>query len=143
MAIHEPQSPHDVLWSFSQTGSTAIIGLQGELDLHVIETVGGSIRDAVAGTAVTVIVIDLAKVTFIDSSVLGLLVKLQGETGSRGQHLLLANVPPMVSRVLSVSGLEDRFEYVSKMGPKLCPICDRDLIAGSKYGCPSCGARLE
>ena len=133
----------DVPWTYSQTGSTAIIGLRGELDLHVVNLVGESVKDAVAGTPVTVIVLDLAGVTFIDSSALGLLVKLNMEAEARGNHLLLGNVPAVVSRILNVSGLEDRFEYVSKMGPKLCPICDHDLAAGAKYGCPSCGARLE
>jgi len=142
VAIHERQLPDDVVWTYSQTGSTAIIHPRGELDMYVVECVGASIREA-AASAPLVVVIDLSGVTFMDSSALGLLVRLSQETEARGQRMLLARVPSIVARLFEVAGVSNRFEYVPKTGPRLCPICDGDLAAGAKYGCPHCGARLE
>jgi anti-sigma B factor antagonist len=53
--------------------------------------------------------VDLGGVTFIDSSGLGALVRLQRTVTANGRALRLTNVPQPVTRILELTGLTDLF----------------------------------
>ena len=91
----------------SRIGETAVVRLSGELDLHSAPAV----RDALTGTiaeAPARLVVDLADVTFVDSTTLGVFV----EAGKRldGAPMVLAAPGPEVRRALEVSGLDRHFD---------------------------------
>ncbi|MDH2412684.1 STAS domain-containing protein [Nocardioides sp. CER19] len=92
------------------TGAAAPrLAVSGDLDISGVEEFlshAGRLLDA--GT--TAIEIDLAGVTFIDSSGLGALVRLQKSATAGGQQLRLANVPRPVTRILDLTGLTELFE---------------------------------
>lgn len=50
--------------------------------------------------------LDLGGVTFIDSSGLGALVKIQRAATERGRQLTLTSVPASVERILQLTGLD-------------------------------------
>jgi anti-sigma B factor antagonist len=56
------------------------------------------------------LVVDLAAVTFCDSSGLSLLVDLHRETQARGGGLRLTGVPPLLRTMLGVTHLDRLFE---------------------------------
>jgi anti-sigma B factor antagonist len=56
------------------------------------------------------VVLDLAQLTFIDSSGLRALVALAKDADSRGTSLALRNLPRHAQRVLELTGLGDWFE---------------------------------
>lgn len=85
--------------------------LSGEIDLasapEIIalgEELLGSLRSG------EVLVLDMAGVVFIDSTGLGALVSLRNTARQIGARLELRATPPMVLRVLELSGLKDSFE---------------------------------
>ena len=78
--------------------------LAGELDLGSYDTLAtdlGKLFD-VSGD----IVLDLADVTFIDSSAIRLFVRLQESRNGEGS-VILRGVQPHVARVLDVAGVSD------------------------------------
>lgn len=87
----------------------AILVVAGDLDIasEVELVVRG--REFLASSDVGVVELDLGGVTFIDSSGLGALVRLHKLAQSAGRRMVLANVPPRVARVLSLTGLSDLF----------------------------------
>ena len=91
-------------------GETCTLMLSGEADLAFADDIVqlGTLALTDAGTQS--IVIDLAAVTFLDSTVLGALVRLRIEATEAGKTLTLGNPPPRVQRILSISGLANVFD---------------------------------
>jgi anti-anti-sigma factor len=83
-----------------EPGEVPVIFLEGEIDLDSAETLRWVIGDTVKG--VSAAVVDLAGVTFIDSSGTGLIVRLCLDLKSQGVMLRLRNVPPVVEDVFSM-----------------------------------------
>jgi anti-anti-sigma factor len=54
--------------------------------------------------------LDLSEVTFIDSSGLGALVRVQKAATAAGRRMRLCDVPRSVARILELTGLSDLFD---------------------------------
>jgi anti-anti-sigma factor len=80
-----------------------IISLAGELDLYNAEEIRAALAAAIA-TAPRCVVVDLAEVEFVDSTVLGILVEARSQLGH--DAFRLAAPQPGARRVLEVSGLD-------------------------------------
>ena len=88
--------------------ATIPLAVSGDLDISGVEDFlahAGRVLD----TGTDVIDVDLGGVTFLDSSGLGALVRLQKRTSTEGRQLRLANVPRAVARVFDMTGLTDLF----------------------------------
>jgi anti-anti-sigma factor len=90
-------------------GSLAL-AVAGELDISGVDEFLARAGDLVESGADPVD-LDLGGVTFIDSSGLGALVRLQKTVTSTGRRLQLVNVPRPVSRILELTGLSDLFAW--------------------------------
>ena len=55
------------------------------------------------------LVVDVGAVTFIDSTGIGALVRLQNLAERNGKQFVLANVPSRVAQVIEISGLRQFF----------------------------------
>ena len=85
------------------------VKVRGEVDLATapeLEAFVGRVLDDAPGG----LVLDLAGLTFIDSSGLRALVALAKDAGGRGVALTLRNVPRHAQRVLELTGLADWFD---------------------------------
>jgi anti-anti-sigma factor len=80
--------------------------LSGEADLAVsddiVELGALSLDEATTHT----LTLDLAAVTFIDSTTLGALVRLHYVAADQDKKMILVNVPRAVGRVLEIAGLD-------------------------------------
>jgi len=76
----------------------------GDIDLAVVPEIQGALEDALDAGLVNV-VIDLSKVTYADSSALGLLVWLDHKLAGTGGKVVLTGANENVARILEVSGL--------------------------------------
>lgn len=85
-----------------------VLTVSGELDIAVADEFLDKARGALS-TATATLVIDVDKVTFIDSTGLGALVRLREEALEHGKTIQLARVPRQVGRVLDVTGLSEMF----------------------------------
>jgi anti-anti-sigma factor len=84
--------------------AACVVRLSGELDMSVVPDVRAGVEDALESGCVS-IVLDLAEVTYADSTALGLLVWLDRMLRPVGGTLVLAGANRNVSRVLELSGL--------------------------------------
>jgi anti-sigma B factor antagonist len=92
-----------------QTGELRTVTVRGEVDLATASDLESFVRSALV-EAPDGVVLDLAQLTFIDSSGLRVLVALAKDAESRGTALALRNLPRHAQRVFELTGLGDWFE---------------------------------
>jgi anti-anti-sigma factor len=87
------------------------VALRGELDLSTV----GKVQDAlqrVESEAPPVVVLDLSKLTFLDSTGLRCLVTADQRARDAGRRVVIVRGPDPVQRVFSITRLEERLEMV-------------------------------
>lgn len=84
---------------------TVIVVLDGEVDISSVGTLRACL-DHVLADSYESVVIDLAGVTFLDSSGLAVVARAHVSLQEMGRHLRLSNPSPSVRRVLELSGLD-------------------------------------
>jgi len=96
---------------------TTVVSLAGELDLYNAEDVRAALLEACAEEP-AVLVLDLAEVTFIDSTALGVLIEARSRLADRGGFRLAA--PGLETRrALEVSGLDRHFSVFDTVADAL------------------------
>jgi anti-sigma B factor antagonist len=92
----------------SSTSPPPVLALRGELDLAaaplIIET---GLQELKTGDGS--LVIDLAEVTFVDSSALGAFVALRNEAAGLGGTVTIRSLAPHVRRVFEITALIPAF----------------------------------
>ena len=106
-------------------GNVTILCLQG----RIVNGEKASLRQAMDSLRTSVVVLDLARVSSVDASGLGLLLELRKQTESRGMRFKLMNVTKLVTQVLEVTRLDSVFEITS--GVELLPAISRARLAGA------------
>jgi anti-anti-sigma factor len=96
----------------NQEPTLRTIRLFGELDLHSARAMSATLSEAVGDTTRDPVV-DLRRVTFMDSTALGALARAGEQLRNQGRTLKLLLVDGQVRDLLDVSGLADRFELLS------------------------------
>ncbi|HEX6329833.1 MAG TPA: STAS domain-containing protein [Actinomycetota bacterium] len=94
------------------SGDWTVVRVAGELDLHT----SPQLRDHVLGLLEEPpvrVALDMAKVTFMDSSSLGTLVTCLKRVRERGGRLILIGISGSPMKVLSLTGLDRVFDLVS------------------------------
>jgi anti-anti-sigma factor len=86
----------------------AEIAVHGEVDIHSCTELEKALTD-LADDGVVTITLDLANVSFIDSSGLRALVVGHKALQDHGGHLVVANLSPSTARLLEVTGLDGLF----------------------------------
>ena len=84
------------------------VAASGEVDIESVERLLEVSRECLDASP-QVLALDLAGVTFIDSSGLGALVRIRKAADARNADLVLQNVPGSVHRLLEVTGLSEVF----------------------------------
>lgn len=92
-----------------EAGAECVLTVRGDIDLASANDFETSLRTALDGSPSS-ITVDLAALTFIDSSGLRVLVSLSKEAQSRGATLGLRNIPRHAQRVLDITGLSEWFD---------------------------------
>ncbi|RCK78655.1 MAG: hypothetical protein OZSIB_1182 [Candidatus Ozemobacter sibiricus] len=91
-----------------ETHRTVTCSLDGELDVHQVKGLKSTISETIHPGDWTYI-IDLAKVGYLDSSGLGMLVYLRKEITRQGGRLQLLNVTESIRNVFSLTKLDEFF----------------------------------
>ena len=92
------------------SGSVSVLALQG----RIVSGETSVLRDAVlAQSKASAVVLDLARVSSVDASGLGLMLELRKQAESQGVRFKLMNVTKLVSRVLEITRLDSVFEVTS------------------------------
>ncbi len=85
-----------------------VLVVYGELDALSSPRIYEALNALVAEEPTTLL-IDLANVTFIDSSGLGALIVAERHLDEAGGQLRLVSVPQTVAKVFAIAGLDQRF----------------------------------
>ena len=85
----------------------AVLALEGELDLSAAPMLRARIDEAATGRA---LVIDLRRVTFVDSAILKELLRARASLGERDAQLVLAGAPMPVRRLLDLTRTAELFD---------------------------------
>jgi anti-anti-sigma factor len=93
-----------------------VVVLSGELDLAAAPRLRARVDETVS---VNALVLDFARVTFIDSAVLKELLRARAELAARDVRLVLAGVQPPVRRLLDLTRTSELFEDAPDAGTAL------------------------
>lgn len=94
--------PQGILVTTRLVGDTAVLRLEGDLDLSSAGPLEASVA-SVVGSGVCRLVLDMHDVTFLDCAGIRLLLTLREVTAARGGWLRLERVPAMIRRVLRLT----------------------------------------
>jgi len=94
-----------------ERGAGTVISLSGELDLASSPALEEAI-DRVFASETKVVVIDLRRLEFMDSTGLSIIVKAQQTAEDRDVQLNVVNGPAQVQRLLSLTGVADRVSLI-------------------------------
>jgi anti-sigma B factor antagonist len=84
-----------------------LVSVSGELDFFTAPQLEVAIQSASDGQGPRLIV-DLSAISFIDSTALGILLKHVTRLAARGGSLIVVSNDPRISRLLEITGLQDR-----------------------------------
>jgi anti-sigma B factor antagonist len=87
------------------------VSLVGELDLSTVAKVQDELR-RVEDAAPPTVVLDLSKLTFLDSTGLRCIVTADERARDAGRRVVIVRGPDPVQRVFSITRLEERLEMV-------------------------------
>jgi anti-sigma B factor antagonist len=87
------------------------VALVGELDLSTVAKVQEELRRVEADSPRTVVV-DLSKLTFLDSTGLRCIVTADERAREEGRRVVIVRGPDPVQRVFTITRLEERLEMV-------------------------------
>jgi anti-sigma B factor antagonist len=87
------------------------VALRGELDLSTVGKVQDELHRVEAASP-PIVVLDLSRLTFLDSTGLRCLVTADERARDAGRRVVIVRGPDAVQRVFSITRLEDRLEMV-------------------------------
>jgi anti-sigma B factor antagonist len=91
------------------------VALVGELDLSTVAKVQEELKRVEAASPATVVV-DLSKLTFLDSTGLRCIVTADERARAEGRRMVVVRGPDAVQRVFAITRLDDRLEMVDDAG---------------------------
>jgi anti-anti-sigma factor len=91
------------------TGEVARIVLTGDLDFSMQDSLGKAITQALQMNTAKEIQVDMAAVTFIDSSVIRALLHLQEAARSQGKSFSIWNCNSQIRETFTIGGFDQLF----------------------------------
>jgi anti-sigma B factor antagonist len=102
-----PQSPVSV----SLADDSATVTVRGDFDMSATFRVEPTLEATLQEPGIRAITLDLSGLTFIDSTGLGVITKLDSEARGSGIALAIVPGPRDVQRVFEISGLSDTLPF--------------------------------
>lgn len=93
-------------------GSTLIFRLVGELDEHSAEFVRRKLDDCIANDNYSAIVFDLSRLSFMDSTGIGVIIGRYKLARKHDKNVYVKNPSQTVDKIFKMSGL---YEIISKI----------------------------
>ncbi|MDD3654531.1 MAG: anti-sigma F factor antagonist [Desulfotomaculaceae bacterium] len=90
---------------FELKDNTLIVRLSGDMDLGKADYLRNSLEAVLDQQQVNNLIFNLAQVTFLDSSILGVLLGRYKRISKKGGKVCIVEPQPQVRRILEMSGL--------------------------------------
>ena len=95
----------------TRDGDELTAAVTGEFDMAATFTVEPALERALAADDLRRLTLDLSGVTFIDSTGIGIVLWLAGETQARDLAMRIVPGPPEVQRVFETAGIADSLPF--------------------------------
>jgi anti-anti-sigma factor len=87
-------------------GDECVLTITGDIDTACADEIGDLGVGTLGSHCIRSLIVDMSRVTFIDSSGMGALVRMYHEAKGHGKRLTLRNPSEAVAKVLSLSALD-------------------------------------
>ena len=87
-------------------GELLTVMLDGEIDHHTAKDMREKIDEAIEFYMPTLLIMDFGRVSFMDSSGIGLVMGRYKTLQKKGAKLNLTNLPPNIYKVMKLAGIE-------------------------------------
>ncbi len=92
---------------------TLILRLDGDLDMKTAETLRQALDHEIERRGIRIVVLNMEKVKFIDSSGLGVILGRYKKLLALGGKVKISNVPPHIYKIMELSGLPRIIRFFS------------------------------
>ncbi|MEU1390793.1 MULTISPECIES: STAS domain-containing protein [unclassified Nonomuraea] len=92
----------------ASASAPTVVHLSGDIDIFTTARLRRQLISTLDNSA-DLLILDLSRVTFCGAGGLGVIIGVQGRANARGITLALTGVPPRLTRLLRITGLEHRF----------------------------------
>ncbi|MDP9403295.1 MAG: STAS domain-containing protein [Actinomycetota bacterium] len=110
----------DFSLTFARQDGAVVVGIIGELDHSTAAVLGRRLHDLLEDQGNLAVVLDLADMTFVDSSGLSVFVTAFRHLRERGGHLVLRRPSASTTKVFEITGLH-RVLPIQELEPTLAP----------------------
>lgn len=90
---------------FTSRGTTLIASILGELDHHSTEYLKEKMESEILKSTTKNIIFDFSRVSFMDSSGLGVIIGRYKDVQKLNGKVAISNVNPQIKRVFEISGM--------------------------------------
>ena len=90
---------------YTQKGKSLCVQLEGEIDHHSAQKIREAIDKTFEPTDCRLIIFDFSKVSFMDSSGIGMIIGRYKNAKKRGGTVAIAGMNPELGRIFQISGL--------------------------------------
>jgi anti-sigma B factor antagonist len=112
----------------SRIGSTAVVAVAGEIDLHTAEQLSDTLR-SVSDDDARCVVIDLFETTMVDSAGLGVLASTAKSLRANGGTFVVAADDQRFLRTLRITGLDRLLDVQPTLTQAIDHVVDRAAAA--------------
>lgn len=119
-------------------GRSAVFTLRGDLDFDsMVQLQEAADKELARGRGAGAVVADCGRLTFCDSSGIGVLVRLWQDLATQERALRLAAVPSTVIRLFSLTGLDQVFSVHADVEQALAVDTDHGAIVDADLNGPA------
>jgi anti-anti-sigma factor len=112
------------LTSAELVDGTYVVTVSGEADATDVESLADELEE-VLGEGASCVIVDLLEVPFIDSAVLGVLLRVSRRLRSGGGELVLVADDPRVLRWFEIAGLSVQFRFARTLTAAVEDVLDK------------------
>ncbi|MEA1962430.1 MAG: anti-sigma F factor antagonist [Bacillota bacterium] len=90
---------------FKMVSNTLVVRIRGELDMLVVDNLRSAIDKKLDAQSIKNLILNLEKVTFIDSSGLGVIIGRYKKISALGGRMYIVGANPSIQKILTFSGI--------------------------------------
>jgi anti-anti-sigma factor len=94
-------------------GETTKAVVAGDFDMQATFTVEPALEGALERPGLSALEVDLSRLRFVDSTGIGVLLRVEAEARERGVALRIVPAPPEVQRIFELSGVVEALPFAT------------------------------